>query len=568
MIEIEENKNNLIEEKKNKFLQFLKQGYSRQRAFAMAQLEFIEWEEICKQGDIEKEMLTIEENYNKKLSQDRTKNSHIIYNPILDNYSNIDFENLSVVEKNIRMVAHYQTLAHPNNTNYMRNSIALLKIDSEARKTQSEPKVGNIVSFEQFVERANFPKPFPKQIEMVNFSNQPGIKLLLAARKYGKTDYLTILNTAYKMKTVPNFSCMIITKEESRGRAITRTIKQACIDNDVEFDVKASDELRVKGQFGKEASVIACPVGGTNYRGHHVDCIILDDPVVPADKTSPASRQRVIDLYNELVNLSSNILVIGQPVHRTDLYSVLKESSLDSDKVKCMEVPHGSIPELDTDLNLLRQQGVSEEAIGANYLLKLRSEGILPFYDCNISMDDKVFNPLNDDFAKYKTEMWIDPAKRETGRDYTAIAIAKITPDTVYCLGFAWKKPYNDLLEEIGYLDKRYQITRNRGRIYFEMNGLADDSMIRLKEWGIEAVPFNTKENKEKKISAMTYIAENIELCKFTGDELEYISPNKDFIKLFKEYEYGATDDPVDALASYLLEKGGITVEVGKSYKI
>ena len=59
------------------------------------------------------------------------------------------------------------------------------------------------------------------------------------------------------------------------------------------------------------------------------------------------------------------------------------------------------------------------------------------------------------------------------------------------------------------------------------MNGLADDSMIRLKEWGIEAVPFNTKENKEKKISAMTYIAENIELCKFTGDELEYISPNK-----------------------------------------
>ena len=52
------------------------------------------------------------------------------------------------------------------------------------------------------------------------------------------------------------------------------------------------------------------------------------------------------------------------------------------------------------------------------------------------------------------------------------------------------------------------------------------------------------------------------------GDELEYISPNKDFIKLFKEYEYGATDDPVDALASYLLEKGGITVEVGKSYKI
>ena len=57
-------------------------------------------------------------------------------------------------------------------------------------------------------------------------------------------------------------------------------------------------------------------------------------------------------------------------------YSVLKESSLDSDKVKCMEVPHGSIPELDTDLNLLRQQGVSEEAIGANYLLKLRSEGI------------------------------------------------------------------------------------------------------------------------------------------------------------------------------------------------
>ena len=305
-----------------------------------------------------------------------------------------------------------------------------------------------------------------------------------------------------------------------------------------------------------------------------MDEIILDDPVVPSDKTSPASRQRTIDLYNELVNLSPNILVIGQPVHKNDLYNVLRESNIETGgEIKVMELPHGTIPELDTDLVRLRKQGVSEEAIGANYLLKLRSEGTLPFGNVPICPNDSIFNPDGEHRKKYGCEMWIDPAKRASGRDYTAVSLNMITDDYINILGFAFRGPWSDYLAELLYLQSIYE----PDKVMFELNGLGEDSILRLKEWGIKAIPFDTRENKEKKISSASLIADNLVLNNYIEVEdsnfiisprtsektiVHLIEPNKTFNKLFKDYEYGLADDPVDTTSSFLLARGVIRVKV------
>ena len=580
-----------MEEKKNKFLFYIKQGFSRSKAVRMSEITVKEWEQIYDRK-FALQIEEIESQNNLKLEEQKNKDAILVYNPILDNYSALDFNNREQIERAIEKTVHYQTLAHPENVFFAKNSIMLMKLtqtdrlakekmDFEKQQLSNDKNIIKFKQYAEFVKDANYPDPYPKQFEMRDFANQDGIKLLLAARKYGKTDYLTILNTAYKIYSIPNYTCMIITKEEDRAKSICRSVRQACEDNGVEFEVKSAKELRVKGHFGKEASLIVLPLGASGFRGHHVDEIIADDPIVPSDKTSPANRQKAIDVYNELINLSPNILVIGQPVHMEDLYAVLKESALNSDQVKLMEVPHGSIPELDVNLSTLRNSGVSEESIGANYLLQLRSEGILPFYNCPIKPNDDIFNPLNSQTNKYLSYIWIDPAKKETGRDYTAVAVIKILPEFINVVGFAWRQPYNNLLAEIKFIDEIYEVTKNKGKIFFEMNGLSDDSLIRLREWGVRAVGFNTKENKEKKISAMTYIAENIVLNKYTEVEgvttiqhngkdydIHLISPNNDFNKLFTKYEYGTPDDAVDSVSSMLLEKGVLQVTIGKKYKV
>lgn len=618
------------EELKIKYLKYIQEGYSRKQAFKKLAITVSQWTEIYDET-FEEEIKKVEDEYDKNLNDKHLNgvDTVISFDEVLNNYKSVDFNDRKAVEDAVYRSIMAQALMHPENSNYGRNAISLLSLQNkksiEENKTNNTPlflqnwndnnnngnnlnntsndkeeyilknlincqsyvdENGNIVKdkdylnglynkykeFLKFIHLASYLPPYPKQIEMVEYTLQDGIKLLLAARDYGKTDYITILMTAYKIATIPNYDCMIITKEEKRCKQICREVKNACVANGIEFEVKSADELRIVGKDGKEASLLALPSGSTSYRGHHVGEIILDDPVIPDDVSSPASRERTITLYNELNNLSPNITIIGQPVHKKDLYNVLKESSLNGGEVKLAEYPHGSIPERDKNLETLRKNGVSEEAIGANYLLKLRSSGQLPFEKTAISPNDNIFNVDRPEYKKYGWEMWIDPAKRQSGRDYTAVSINMVTDDFIYSLGFAWKSPWNVVLDELAFLQKLYRPKI----IKMELNGLGDDSILRMKEYGINAVAFDTKENKEEKISSMSYIASDIVLCKYVEEdkiikftnakleerEIRLIEPNKTFISLFKDYEYGLHDDAVDTTSSYLLSKGIIRVKI------
>src|SRR5690606_25856269 len=201
-------------------------------------------------------------------------------------------------------------------------------------------------------------------------------------------------------------------------------------------------------------------IGSASIRGRHPKRIIMDDPVTEED-VSEATRKRAKAVYNELSKLTKNILIIGQPVHKQDLYEKLRPL------IQKMEVPHGSIPELDHDLEAQRLAGVSEESIQASYFLKVISDHASPLE--NIKFIDK-FPPGGNAVA------FIDPSFE--GGDYTALSIVKAHFDGVAVQGHCYKRAWNHCMPDM----VAAMIAHGVKRVCFETNSLGDQPVIMLRE--------------------------------------------------------------------------------------
>jgi hypothetical protein len=145
-------------------------------------------------------------------------------------------------------------------------------------------------------------------------------RLILGSRGYGKTDYVVILGIAYTLYLNPERTFLIMTKSKERNSSILNEIYTACIKNGMTFEKVNSNYIRVTGHQGKDQSVSAVTVKTVSLRGRHPDMIVMDDPVTE-DDTSEATRALIEKKYNELFKLSPNILIIGQPAHKFDLYA-------------------------------------------------------------------------------------------------------------------------------------------------------------------------------------------------------------------------------------------------------
>ncbi len=243
----------------------------------------------------------------------------------------------------------------------------------------------------------------------------------------------------------------------------------------------------------------------------------MDDPVTE-DDVSEALRKRIQRKYNELSKLSMNILVLGQPVHKADLYASLRPL------LHKLEVPHGEIPELDADLQAMALAGISPESISASYHLKVISETGFPLE--NVKLIDSF--PVRDSFA------FVDPAfGNSKGGDYTALTV-----------GHVWRKAWNHCLTDI--IQKLAQLGVKR--MGFETNSLGDMPLTilrdALKDTGIGVVGKCSTNAKHSRImNAGTY------------SPLIHLSKQSDrvYIEQVVNYEYGAkNDDAPDSLASCL----------------
>ncbi len=395
----------------------------------------------------------------------------------------------------------------------------------ESMQHSQVPK--KIKSFNEFCADSGYPLAYPKQIEMKDFAFQnSGAILILGARGYGKTDYVTILGTAYQIYLNPQYSTLIITKSDDRCAAILGEIHNACLKNGVQFDKENSRELRVRGLHGKDPSVAGLSIGSKGFRGRHPTRIIMDDPVTP-DDVSEATRKKAERLYDELLKLCEDIVVIGQPVHKYDLFEKLRPL------IKKMEVPFGAIPELDADLEAQRLAGVSEESIQKSYYLVCVSESVTPLDSINYI----------DEFPQGDSAVaWIDPSFK--GGDYTALSIFKSYFDGVAVKGHLHKKAWNHCLPEMIEQMKACNVKR----LCIECNSLGDQPVIALRQAlegsGIGVVGKDSTTNKHSRIMAAGVYAKQIHLAR-TSDRL--------YIEHTVKYEYGAEyDDAPDSLASGL----------------
>jgi hypothetical protein len=387
-----------------------------------------------------------------------------------------------------------------------------------------------IKTFEEFCETAGYPRPFPKQVEMKDFGlGTEGAHMILGSRGYGKTDYVVILGVAYEiyceyLAGSPQSSNLLVTKSEERNAAMISEMVKAAEANGVIFEKVNSTCCRVKGLLGKDHTVSSITIGTKSVRGRHPKRIIMDDPVTE-DDTSEATRRKVQKLYNELFKLCSNILIIGQPVHKYDLYMNIR------DRIAKMEVPHGTIPELDHDLEAQRLAGVSEESIQASYYLKVVSENPSPFE--NVKFIDSF--PIRDSVA------FIDPSFE--GGDYTALTILASHFDGVAIQGHVYKKAWNHCLSDMIETMVRHGVKR----ICFETNSLGDQPIILLRQnvpAGVGVVGKKSTGHKHSRIMNAGVFADLIHISK-TSDRL--------YIEQVQKYEYNSKyDDAPDSLASAL----------------
>jgi len=304
-------------------------------------------------------------------------------------------------------------------------------------------------------------------------------------------------------------------------------IAKACEANGVVFEKKNRTCLRVAGLIGKDHSVSAVTVGTSSLRGRHPKRVIMDDPVTEED-VQEATRRQVQRVYNEVNKLCTNVLVIGQPVHKSDLYETLRPL------VKKMEVPHGSIPELDHDLEAQRAAGVSEESIQASYFLKVISESDCPLEKVKF-LDDF---PVGDSAVAF-----IDPSFE--GGDYTALSIVKQYFDGVAVKGKVYKQAWNHCLDKM----VEEMLACGVKRLCFETNCLGDQPVMMLKAalnpHGVGVVgKKSVSESKHSRIMNCGPFAPLIHIAK-TSDRI--------YIDQVTKYEYAAEyDDAPDSLASCL----------------
>lgn len=404
---------------------------------------------------------------------------------------------------------------------------APLPIEGEA--IRDVVAIGNgLKTFAEFCSTAGYFLPYPKQEEMRAFGlDKTETRLLLGARGYGKTDFVTIMGVAYDLycgwksgQDLDLFTNLIITKSKARCAAIINEIATALEKNGVALDKSNASVIRIEGLIGQDHSVEAITIK-TSMRGRHPKRIIMDDPVTDED-TSEAMRRTVKKRYDEAYKLCANILIIGQPAHFDDLYAQLRGV------IETMLVPHGSIPELDADLEAMRLAGVDAASIEMSYHLRVPENGSSIF--SNIKYVDTY--PTGDSVA------YLDPSD---GGDYTALSIFKGQFDGIAVQGHVWKKAFYHTYDDL------VPILRKRGvkRLCFETNKHGDQPVIQLRDllapFGIGVVGRHSVGDKHGAIEKAGSYAHQIYLSK---------ESDKTYTDHVVKYEYGAKfDDAPDSLA-------------------
>lgn len=401
--------------------------------------------------------------------------------------------------------------------------------------TSGENAGPDSLDFPAFCEKAGYPRPYPKQVEMAALVREQGPRLLLGARGYGKTDYGVTCNVPYCLLADPSDTWLILTKEKERGQEILAEISRILRENGTVLERDNARSLVLAGHKNKDPNVAVLPLRSKSLRGRHPNHIICDDLITP-DDVSPAERERVEAVRAELMKLTANVIFIGQPAHAKDVYAKIRNLP----GVKKLELPYGSIPELDCDLQAQRAAGISEASIQASYFLQISESERMPFS----GVEYVNFFPGNGAAG------FVDPSHE--GNDYTAFAVGAMNFDNFVVAGFAWQKAWDDCITDIVNVMKALRVTR----FAFETNGLGKHPVLLLRAQGANVREWKSQSNKHGRILNAATFKGHIKLAQYLPPQLstpDFRQAQQCFNDMVLDYEYKAEhDDAPDALASLM----------------
>ncbi len=400
---------------------------------------------------------------------------------------------------------------------------------------QDDGKDGKPLDFASFCELAGYPTPYPKQVEMATFVRDTGARLLLGARGYGKTDYAVICAVAFAVLQDVEDTWLIVTKEEQRGKDILGEIARVLEAHGKTLERNNARLLTLTGHTGKDPNVAVLPLRSKSFRGRHPKHIICDDIITP-DDVSAAERAKVEAVLAELMKLTQNVILIGQPAHAKDVYAKMRKLA----GVRKLELPYGLIPELDHDLEAQRAAGISEESIQASYFLQISESERMPF----AGLEYVNFFPGNGAAG------FVDPSHE--GSDYTAFAVGAMNFDNFIVAGFAWQKAWDDCIEDMVAVMNALKVSR----FAFETNGLGKHPVLLLRQYGANVREWKSETNKHGRILNAATFKGHIKLAQYVPPPLNtpaFRQAQQAFNSMVVDYEYKAEhDDAPDALASLM----------------
>ena len=258
--------------------------------------------------------------------------------------------------------------------------------------------------------------------------------------------------------------------------------------------------------------------------GKHYDYIFTDDIVNLKDRTSPAERERVKMIYNELQNIRTHggrIINTGTPWHKEDAISTMPNV----EKYSCYDT--GIMSE---ELIQQKRDSMPPSLFAANYELE------------HIAAEDALFKTAPQFFDNEELLRdgiaHVDAAYG--GADFTAFTCGRYDEDTdtMYMYGLLWHKHVDDVSGFISRESERLMCAP----IYVEDNADKGYLYKELSRYGAYAKKYNERETKVVKISS--YLRKWWPRIKWLkGTDQEYITQILDYT------EHADHDDAPDSAA-------------------
>ena len=153
---------------------------------------------------------------------------------------------------------------------------------------------------------------------------------ILCARGHGKSLFFSILFNIYDMFLFSFRKVLIESANQAQADMIIEEMKRI-IENNEWLMTKASPTKWRNDSIGYNGGFVLAKGIGSEIRGLHLDRIVIDDILRSDNKLTDIEIEDFIDMVLEpmLLNRKGQMILVGTPMHETDIFTTVKKRAVD-----------------------------------------------------------------------------------------------------------------------------------------------------------------------------------------------------------------------------------------------